>query len=397
VVAQQKPEDLAPRPGRVGLVLFIGVMVLIALAGWGLYSRSLASEDLRKTTEEEATPSVLVGKAKRGPETETIVLPGTVQAYVEAPIYARTNGYLKAWYTDIGSPVKAGTLLAEIDTPDVDDQLRQAEADLATAEANNALAQSTARRWRSLLKTNSVSAQETDEKIGDAAAKQAGVSAASANVARLKQLQDYKRVVAPFDGVVTARTTDVGALISAGTGSVLFRVADTSRLRVYVQVPQTYSAVAHIGMEVDLGFAEHAGQIFKAKLVRTSQALDPSSRTLLVELALDNQNGVLMPGGYTKVSLVLPAVSAAAVRLPVSALLFRSDGLKIGVVDTAEAGATAKVKLLPITIGRDFGTEVEVPSGVVADQNIVTNPPDSLIDGETVKVAAPPKQNGKNS
>jgi RND family efflux transporter MFP subunit len=313
------------------------------------------------------------------------VLPGSVQAFIEAPIYARTNGYLKAWYTDIGSPVKKGQLLAEIDTPEVDQQLSQAQADLDTARANETLSRSTNKRWQGLLATESVSQQDAEEKAGDAAAKTAAVASAAANVARLRDLESFKRVVAPFDGVVTARNTDIGALINAGqsSGSELFRIADTLKLRIYVQVPEPYAAAAKPGLEAELRFAEQPNRKYVAQTVRTANALDPALRTLQVELQLDNRAQEVFPGAYAEVHFKL-AGNAASLRLPANTVLFRAAGLQVATVDP-----TQHVKLKSIVQGRDFGTTIEVLSGIDANDLVVLNPPDSIADGEPVNVAAP--------
>jgi len=312
-------------------------------------------------------------------------LPGTVQSFLEAPIYARTSGYVKAWYTDIGAPVKKGQLLAELDTPEIDDQLHQAEADLGTAEANGKLADSTAKRWQALVATDSVSKQENDEKAADAAAKNAAVLASKANVARLQQLESFKRVVAPFDGIVTARKTDVGALINAGSGigPELFHVADTSKLRVYVQVPQAYVPLVKAGMAASLRFVEFPRRDFPATVARTAEAMDATARTLLVELQVDNAQHELLPGGYTEVHLAVTP-SAATVRLPINTLLFRAEGLRVAKID-----GNNQVVLAPVTLGRDYGTEVEVVEGVAPGESVVLNPPDSLKDGQAVRVTPP--------
>ena len=382
---QQNAGD-APKSHKTAMLVLLAILVVALLAaGWGLFSRFEAFASLRTTTEQASIPLVTLQQAKAEPASETIVLPGNVQAYYEAPIYARTNGYVQQWYTDIGSRVKAGQLLALIETPDVDDELRQAEADLGTARANNDLAQVTARRWITLRKTNSVSQQDADDKIGDAAAKKAAVASAAANVARLRQLQDFKRVVAPFDGVVTARLTDIGNLIADGTSTILFRVADTSRLRVYTEVPQTYVSNMKEGGEVDLSFAEYPGRSFKATIARTSNALDPATRTLMVELSLDNAGGTLLPGGYTQVHFEAKS-GGTFVRIPVSALLFRADGLHVATVASRWSGNMAKIALKTVTIGRDFGSSLEITTGLEPGETIVIDPPDSATDGETVRI-----------
>jgi len=375
-----------PKAGTLRVAAFVLLAAMVGAAGWGLGSRSSAQAALESQTAKQAVTTVTLIKATAGPKQQDIVLPGTVQSFVDAPIYARTSGYVKAWYTDIGARVKAGDLLAEIDTPEIDDQLRQAQADLNTAEANSKLADSTAKRWADLAKTDSVSKQENDEKSADAAAKAAVVAASKANVARLQQLEAFKRVLAPFDGVVTARRTDVGALINAGsgTGPELFRVADTSKLRIYVQVPQAYVPTVQIGMTAKLGFVEFPGRDFTATVARTAEAMDPSARTLLVELQVDNSKHELLPGGYTQVHLsVTPSTTIA--RLPINTLLFRAEGLRVAKVDNSN-----HIALVPVTLGRDFGTEAEVLEGVTPGEPVVLNPPDSLRQGQEVKVITPP-------
>ena len=375
------------RPRYLWWVVGIILIVLLIVAVWGIISRLDNEKKLAEQTNAEAVPSVTVADAKTGPDQEDLVLPGNVQALIDTPVYARTSGYIKQWYTDIGTPVKAGQLLADIETPEVDDQLRQARADLKTAIANNDLAQITAKRWLALLKTDSVSRQETDEKVGDAEAKAAQVASSQANVARLTELENYKHVIAPYNGVVTARETDVGNLINAGSGQgpELFRIADKTKLRIYIQVPQTYAQVTTPGQEVQMSFAEHPGQKFVAKVVRTSESLDPSARTLLVELQADNANGTLLPGGFTEVHLTTPAMNQT-VRIPASALLFRAEGLRVA---TYEQDGHAK--LHQVKPGRDFGTELEILDGIKAGEKVITDPPDSIEDGDQVALA-PPKQ-----
>jgi RND family efflux transporter MFP subunit len=375
---------------RYSLVLLV---VALGLGAWGEISRVLARNALGRETARDALPSVMTTTAHRSDVGEELVLPGTVQAFVEAPIYARTNGYLKAWRTDIGTEVKKGQLLAEIDAPEVDQQLSQAEADLQTARANENLSSSTNKRWQGLLSTESVSRQDADEKAGDAAAKKAAVDSAAANVARLRDLESFKRVVAPFDGIVTARNTDIGALINAGqsSGSELFRVADIQRLRIYVQVPEAYAAVAKPGLEAQLKFAEQANKTFVARTVRTSNALDPTLRTLQVELQLDNANRDVLPGAYAEVHFKLTG-NAEALRLPANTVLFRSAGLQVATVDGA-----SHVKLKSIVQGRDFGNTIEVLSGIEADDRVVVNPPDSITDGASVRIVEPPAEKPKDA
>jgi RND family efflux transporter MFP subunit len=378
-------EHLSRKIRRYSLVLLV---VAIGLGAWGEISRVLARNALGRETARDALPSVMTTTARRSDVGEELVLPGTVQAFVEAPIYARTNGYLKAWRTDIGTEVKKGQLLAEIDAPEVDQQLSQAQADLQTARANENLSSSTNKRWQGLLSTESVSKQDADEKAGDAAAKKAAVDSAAANVARLRDLESFKRVVAPFDGIVTARNTDIGALINAGqsSGSELFRVADIQRLRIYVQVPEAYAAVAKPGLEAQLKFAEQANRTFVARTVRTSNALDPTLRTLQVELQLDNANRDVLPGAYAEVHFKLTG-NAESLRLPANTVLFRAAGLQVATVDGAN-----HVKLKSIVQGRDFGNTIEVLSGIEADDRVVVNPPDSITDGASVRIVEPPAE-----
>ncbi len=386
---QANSSDQAKTLHTARRVVILLLLLAALLAAWGLLARHRAFTALRLAADQAAIPNVTLVTASAAPKAPEIVLPGTVNAYYEAPIYARTNGYVKKWYTDIGAHVKAGQILATLETPDVDDQLRQAQADLETAKANNTLAQSTARRWRILRQTNSVSAQDLSEKQGDADAKKAAVASAAANVARLREMQGFKNITAPFDGVVTARLTDVGALVTNGTNSVLFRVADTSRLRIYTNVPQSYvNAVTQNGV-AGLTFTEYPGRIFQAKIVHTAEALDPASRSLLVELQIDNANGTLLPGGYTEVHFA-GKTNSQHVRIPASALLFGTNGTQVATLaprtqdDTAHD--LARIRLVPVTIGRDFGTSLEITTGITTGQTIILNPPDSAIDNETVHI-----------
>ncbi|HWJ36901.1 MAG TPA: efflux RND transporter periplasmic adaptor subunit [Steroidobacteraceae bacterium] len=381
--------NLSRKIRRYSLILLV---VALVLAAWGEISRVVARNALGKETARDALPTVITVTANRTDLGEELVLPGTVQAFVEAPIYARTSGYLKSWHTDIGTEVKKGQLLAEIETPEVDQQLTQAQADLETARANDNLSSSTNKRWQGLLSTESVSKQDADEKAGDAAAKKAAVASAAANVARLHDLESFKRVLAPFDGVVTARNTDIGALINAGqsSGTELFRIADTHKLRIYVQVPEAYAAAAKPGLEAELRFTEQANKKYLAQTVRTSNALDPTLRTLQVELQLDNANHEVFPGAYAEVHFKL-AGNAESLRLPANTVLFRAAGLQVATVDDGK-----HVKLKSIVQGRDFGSTIEVLSGIEADDKVVVNPPDSLADGVSVRIAAPPPEQAKD-
>jgi RND family efflux transporter MFP subunit len=371
---------------RIRLVLWILLALAIILAIWGIASRLIARSELRKHTVEDARLLVETAKPQLSDAGDELVLPGIVQAFIEAAVYARTSGYLKSWYTDIGSHVKQGELLAEIETPEVDRQLSQARADLNTAQANLALSHTTNDRWKVLLATHSVSQQDADEKAGDTAAKDAMTNAAAQNVARLNDLESFKHVRAPFDGVITARNTDIGALINAGqsTGSELFRIADTEKLRIYAQVPEAYAATTTIGLKAELRFAEHPGKPYEAEVVRTSNALDPSARTLQVELQLDNQQGEVFPGAYAEVHFKLPS-STRTLRLPANTVLFRAAGLQVATVDSSN-----RIKLKNILQGRDFGKTVEILDGVDQNDVVVVNPPDSVTDGLPVRIAPPP-------
>jgi RND family efflux transporter MFP subunit len=380
-------------PRKTKFLFWIGLIVALALGAWGEIDRVVARNALGKETARDAVPTVVIVKPAPTDLGEDLVLPGTVQAYIESPIYARTNGYLKTWYTDIGSAVKKGQLLAEIETPEVDQQLQQAIADLATARANEVLSKTTNERWIELLKTESVSKQDAEEKAGDAAAKKASADAAAANVSRLHELESFKRVVAPFDGVITARNTDIGALINAGqaSGTELFRLADTHKLRIYVQVPERYAASAKPGLPAELTFTEQPDKSYTATTIRTANALDPGLRTLQVELQLDNAKGELFPGAYAEVHFKLSG-NAQSLRLPANTVLFRAPGLQVATVD-----AQNHVHLKSVVQGRDFGNTIEILSGVSAGDAVVINPPDSIVDGEIVRVAAPPADQAPKS
>lgn len=370
----------ASRGGRGWIWLIVPALVLGLLLYTGIASRHRATIALAEETRAAAVPTVAVVQPKHRAPVEEIVLPGNVRAQIDTAIYARTNGYLKRWHTDLGAKVKAGQLLAEIETPEIDQQIQQARADLATAEANYQLAQSTAERWRGLVASDSVSKQETDEKIGELAARKAALDSARHNVGRLQQLLAFNRVYAPFSGVITARNTDVGALIDAGAGRELFHLAATRKLRVYVNVPQVYSRAAQPGVAADLTLAEFPNRHFAGTLVRTANAIEASSRTLLAEVEVDNASGELLAGSYVSVHLKLPS-KERAVTIPVNTLLFRAEGLRVAVVKDGKA------ELVPITVGRDFGSEIEVVSGLVGGESLIISPADSLVTGASVRVA----------
>jgi RND family efflux transporter MFP subunit len=384
-MSETSPTSSPDHDPRVRRYVLIAVGVAVVLAAWGILSRLYARIVLEHAATDAAVFTVATTHPSRGPGSDLLVLPGTVQAFYEAPIYARTSGYLRLWYTDIGASVKKGQLLAEIDTPEIDQQLRQAQADRATAEANYQLARTTNERWQGLLASESVSKQDADERAGDAAAKAAAAQSAAANLARLKDLEAFKHVLAPFDGVVTQRNTDVGALINAGEapGSALYRVADTHRLRIYTSVPQSYAGQIHTGLAAGLVFADRPGKRYEAEVASTAHALDASSRTLQVELQIDNARGELLPGSYAEVHFDLRGASTT-LRVPANAVLFRSQGLLVATVD-----AKGHAHLRTITQGRDFGREIEVLSGVEPDDNLIVNPPDSLAEGMEVHIVTP--------
>jgi len=367
-------------------IAIVALLVIAAVVIAGIVPRKNAKAALAIETRDLATPTVAVIHPKMGtPQTE-IVLPGNIQAVVDSPIYARTNGYLKKWYADIGAHVRAGQLLAEIETPEMDQQLDQARAELNTAQANNRLAEITANRYQDLAKSDSVSKQDVDNAAGDFEAKKAMVASAQSNVKRLEQLQSFEKIYAPFDGVITARNTDIGHLINSGAGvpaTELFHIADTRSVRVFVNVPQDYSQLAQPGLTADLTLQEFPNKRFKGKLVRTANAIDPSSRTLLAEVDVNNSTGELLPGSYAQVHLKA-ASGTPAVILPVSAMLFRSEGLQVATVENGN-----RAQLRSVTVGRDFGNEIEVVSGIKPDDLVIDNPSDSLISGESVRVAEP--------
>ncbi|MEP6883799.1 MAG: efflux RND transporter periplasmic adaptor subunit [Gammaproteobacteria bacterium] len=359
------------------------LIIALGAAAWGIASRAKAAAELRKWTEARARPTVALIELVRTDSDKILVLPGTLRAYIDAPIYARVSGYLKRWYVDIGAHVKAGEVLAEIETPELDQQLLQAQADLATAQANERLSASTSARWAKMLESDSVPRQEADEKAGDYEAKKNIVAAAEANVARLRATSSFKKIVAPFAGVVTVRRTDVGALINAGAGAgqELFRVADIHKARIYVDVPQTYAGALHAGTTAVLRVPERPGVVFHAVVADTSASISENSRTMLVELEADNAKGELLAGSYVDVSFTL-APQQGMLRLPISALLFRRDGLEV-----ATLGRGNKVQMKSVTLGRDYGTEVEVLSGLNSSDRVVDSPPDSLTSGDEVTVA----------
>ena len=371
-------------PARTAMIVLIAAVVVGLLVMSGIVPRLRSRKALAAETNELAAPTVMVTQPKLGAPSQEIVLPGNIQAFVDAPIYARTNGYLKHWYFDIGSHIRQGQLLAEIESPEVDQQLSQAQADLGTATANLHLSQITADRFADLIKQDAVSQQDTDNATSDLASKSTAVKSAQANVDRLKQLVSFEKVYAPFDGVVTARNTDIGQLIDSGAAGgqarSLFQVAAINKLRVFVSVPQVYSQAATPGLKADLTFAEFPGRRFQGTLVRTSRSIDPTARTLNIEVDVDNAKGELLPGAYTEVHLKLKE-GAPTVTVPVSALLFRQEGLRVAVAATDDTA-----KLVPVTLGRDFGDFAEITTGLTEQERVITNPPDSIVDGERLHV-----------
>lgn len=383
-----KPAATPPRLST-GFRLAIALVLLgiAAAVGYvvttGIAARVKAATSLKQQTLDMAVPTVTVIHPRRGAAAEEVVLPGNAQAYIATPIYARTSGYLKVWSFDIGARVKAGQLLAEIETPEIDRQLDQARADLATARANLDLSQTTAARYQALFQSDSVAKQDVDDKVGDLQAKKAMVDSAAFNVRRLEETQRFQKVYAPFDGVITARNVDIGALINAGAntpGKGLFDIAATGRLRVYVNVPQAYSREVRPGGAADLTLAEFAGRRFPGRIMRTADSIDPVSRTLLTEVDVDNPKGELLPGAFLSVHFKLGSRGGAVI-VPVNALIFRSEGMRVAVA------RGNKAELVPVTIGRDYGTEVEVLSGVTPQDEIIENPSDSLTSGTEVRPA----------
>ncbi|HZZ33475.1 MAG TPA: efflux RND transporter periplasmic adaptor subunit [Phenylobacterium sp.] len=364
----------------VGLVVG-GVAVLVVVGG--LVTRANADRSQKSWTEQQAIPTVGLAKVDGG-GTRDLVLPGDVQAYYTAPIHARVSGYLKRWYVEIGAPVKAGQVLADIDTPDLDQQVLQARADLATAQANQTLAATTAKRWEGLVAADAVSKQEAEEKFGDLAAKNALVNSSRANLNRLLALESFKKITAPFAGVLTTRSTDIGALISATGGPTdpaLFTVTDQRKLRIYVQVPQNYSALVHKGQAADLRVPEYVGQAFQAVVANNARAVGAQSGAELVELQMDNADGRIKSGDYAQVTFRLTS-PITTTRIPVTAIQYRHNGPVVAVV-----GPDNHVKIRTVVVSRDLGASVEIGAGLAASDRVVDNPPESLADGDLVRIA----------
>jgi multidrug efflux system membrane fusion protein len=387
-LTQERPTELQPRTspqpaGPAGSRLaVIALIVLLLAGGFTVVRRFTESHALARETERLAIPTVGVIQAAAEPASEDLTLPAQLQAFVESPIYSRTNGYLLRWYKDIGSKVKKGELLADIDTPEVDQELSQAVAARQQIEAQLQLAKSSAERWINLRKTDSVSQQEADQQISAYTQAQANVAASDANVRRLEQLKSFKHLYAPFAGVVTKRNTDVGALIAAGNAGAkeLFDVAQVDPLRVFVSVPQANAPTIRAGLSAYIELNELPGQKFSGKVVRTAEVIDPATRTLLTEIDVPNPAGRLMPGSYAQVHFAIP-IQTVRMTVPVNALLFRAEGPRVAVV-----GADQKISLKAVKIGRDFGTKVEILGGLNAGDKIVVNPADSLEEGQEVKI-----------
>jgi RND family efflux transporter MFP subunit len=385
------PEE---KPIQPRFALLFGVLLVVVagvLGVIGILGRRSAETVLAGRTQELAAPTVRAARATPGAPVNTLILPGNVTAFTDSPIYARTSGYLTHWYYDIGARVKKGALLAEIATPELDEQLAQAESDLLTAQATANNAQIQADRYSGLVKSNAVSQQDTDTFVNQAAATAATVRSAQANVQRLRELQSFEKVYAPFDGVITARTVDTGQLIDTGAAKELFRLQAIQTLRVYANLPQAYSQSVKRGMKIDITFAEYAGKVYQGTLVTTADAIDPTSRTLLVEIDVDNRAGELLPGSLAQVHLKMLTAGQTFV-VPVAALIFRSEGMRVGTVVDGNMA-----RLVPVVIGQDNGATVQIVSGLSSTDLVIQDPPDSLIDGEKMTVVNPGNSSGNPS
>jgi RND family efflux transporter MFP subunit len=371
------------RSRRAWLVLALAVIAVAAILVSGIWSRVKAGATLRAETAQAAIPAVSVVSPKQTAPADEIILPGNVQPFITSPIYARTNGYLKTWYFDIGAHVKKGQLLAVIETPEVDQQLEQARSNLLTAQANLELASITKTRYQGLLKSNAVAQQDVDNAVGTYNANKAIVEADKAAVEQYSALVSFEKIYAPFDGVITARNTDIGDLINSGSSSSvktdLFHIAQPGKLRVYVNVPEEYSRGIKVGMTADLSLAEFPDRKFQGKLVRTADDINLATRTLLIEIDVDNPMGTLLTGSYAEVHLAV-ATQASTFLLPVNTLLFRTEGLRIGVVENG------KVILTAVTPGHDFGDQIEIVSGLGSNDQVIINPPDSIVSGQEVQI-----------
>jgi RND family efflux transporter MFP subunit len=383
---ESHPVEIDPQQklGRGPIVAgILAAMLLGILIVVGIFTRVHAEATLARTARQDAVLSVAVTTPMQGATAQEITLPANTQAFIDTPIYARTSGYLRKWYADIGTHVHSGQLLAEIDTPELDQQVRQAQSDLATAQSNQEIAQITAERWTKLLAKNAVSKQETDQAMSDFRGRQSALSAAEANVKRLQQLQGFEKIYAPFDGVITARNIDIGSLIQAGDSNPpraeLFHMASTDKLRLFVPVPEVYTNQVRNGSHVAVTSDAVPDTKFTGTIVRNSDAIDISSRTLNVEVDVVNTEHKLLPGQYAFIHLPIPP-SASSMTLPSGALLFRGEGLRVGVV------RDGRVQLVPVQIGHDYGAKVEITAGLAAQDQVILNPPDSLADGERVNI-----------
>jgi len=373
-----------PRRSRRGWLVAVAIFALFAgIFAYGMVTRARVAATVRTETAQMALPSVAVVSPQRSAPSQEIVLPGNVQPFISAPIYSRTNGYLRRWYADIGAHVKKGQLLAEIETPEVDQQLQQSRSNLATAEANLKLAEITKERYTGLLASHAVAQQDADNAVGTYNANRAIVDANLANVKQLETLQSFEKIYAPFDGIITARNTDIGALIASGnSGNVktdLFHISQPGTLRVYVNVPEQYSQAATPGLTAELTLAEFPGRRFQGKLVRTSNSISFDSRTLVAEIDVDNPSGELLSGAYTEVHLKVPGQTSSYL-VPVSTLVFRSQGLQVAVVKDGSASLTA------VTPGHDFGDQIEIVAGLTGSESLIVSPPDSIVTGQKVQV-----------
>lgn len=370
-----------PRGVRVGGIVLSALAVIVVAAG--LITRAAENAQMRKWTDEQAVPTVAVIRPVKDGSAHALVLPGRLEAYSSAPIYARVSGYLKSWKVDIGAPVRAGQLLADIEAPDVEQQLLQAQADLNGAQANATLADATAKRWQSMFDKGAVSRQDVDEKVGDLAAKQAQVRSDQANVERLRTMMGFTRLVAPFDGIVTARNTDVGQLIVASGGEALFVVSSVKRLRVYVNVPQNYAAGIQPGTRAKIAVPEHADRTYNASVEASARAVTAASGTTLMQMSVDNTANELLPGGYAEVRIDMPQ-NVTTLSIPASALIFDGNGMRVATV-----GSDGRVHLKNVTIASDEGRTVAIGSGLGADDLVVNSPPDGIADGAEVRIAKP--------
>ncbi len=372
------------RPHRARLILIALAIVLIAMAVYGILHRVHEQHALRDDTNRDAVPTVTTTLAQAAPKDQALILPGTVNAWQVAQIYARTTGYVRKWDVDIGARVKSGQRLAELDTPDVDNQLSQGKAQMRTDEANENLAKVTADRYSSLVKQGLVAMQTGDQYVAAYKADVATVEADRSNVARLQNMTDFKFINAPFDGVITQRNLDIGALVDAGSsGSNLFVIADTSKLRIFVDVPETYASSVHVGMSADVTLSSYGTRPFAGRVARTADALDANTRTLRTEIDVDNGANAMVPGVYANVKLTLTTATHNMI-VPANTLLFRSEGLRVALLDDRH-----RIHLQPISLGRDFGNTVEVTGGLDGQSRIVVNPSDSLYEGEHVNLAKP--------